>query len=87
MIVFLVDDDNDDEFFLWYDSPTKGVYALSPARTIVRDSHHRKICDIQRAGFGPAQNLSSDYVERSCAVVITTTPQRHVTHTLTPVTL
>ena len=42
---------------------------------------------MQRAEFEPAQNLSSDYVERSCAVVITTTPQRHVTHTLTPVTL
>ena len=30
-----------------------------------------------RAGFEPAQNLSSDFVEWSCAVVITTAPQRN----------
>ena len=36
------DDDDDDKLFLWYGWPTKGVYALFPAGTIVRDSHHRK---------------------------------------------
>ena len=33
------------------------------------------ISDTPRAGFEPAQNLSSSFVEWSCAVVITTTPQ------------
>ena len=36
------DDDEDDELFLWYGWPMKGIYALFPAETIVRDSHHRK---------------------------------------------
>ena len=35
-----------------------------------------------RAGFEPAQNLSSGLVEWNCAVVITTTPRLHKTHTL-----
>ena len=34
-------DDDDDELFLWYGWPTKGV-ALFPAGTIVRDPHHRE---------------------------------------------
>ena len=33
-----------------------------------------RISDTPRAGFEPAQNLSSSFVEWSCAVVITTTP-------------
>ena len=33
-----------------------------------------QISDTSRAGFEPAQNLSSDLVEWSCAVSITTTP-------------
>ena len=49
--------------------------ALFPARTIVRDSHHRE-SPTRRAGFKLAQNLSSGLVEWSCAVVITTTPRR-----------
>ena len=36
-----------------------------------------QISDTARAGFEPAANLSSALVEWSCAVVITTTPQRH----------
>ena len=35
-----------------------------------------QISDTLRAGFEPAQNPSSDFVERSCAVVISTTPRR-----------
>ena len=46
-----------------------------------RSPHHRespsRISDMPRAGFEPAQNLSSGLVERSCAVVITTTQRRH----------
>ena len=37
-----------------------------------------RISDTQRAGFEAAQNLSSGFVERSCAVVITITAQRHL---------
>ena len=36
-----------------------------------------RISDTPRAGFEPAQNLSSGLVEWSCAVVITTTPCHH----------
>ena len=35
------DDNDDDELFLWYGWPTKGV-ALFPAGTIARDPHHRE---------------------------------------------
>ena len=35
-----------------------------------------RISDTPRAGFEPAQNLSSGFDEWSCAVVITTTPRR-----------
>ena len=34
-------DNDDDELFLWYGWPTKGV-ALFPAGTTVRDPHHRE---------------------------------------------
>ena len=67
---------DDDELFLWYGWPTKGV-ALFPARTIVRDPHLSRISDTPRAGFKPAQNLSSGFDESSCAAVITTTPRSH----------
>ena len=36
-----------------------------------------RISDTTRAGFEPAQNLSSGLAEWSCAVVITTAPRRH----------
>ena len=36
-----------------------------------------QISDMLQAGFEPEQNQSSGLVEQSCAVVITTTPQRH----------
>ena len=50
---------------------------LFPAGTIVRDPHHRE-SPTRRAGFEPAQNLSSGLVEWSCAVVITNTPRCHI---------
>ena len=37
-----------------------------------------RISNMQRAGSEPPQKLSSGLVEWSCAVVITTAPQRHV---------
>ena len=39
-----------------------------------------RISDTPRAGFEPAQNLSSGLVESSSAVVINTTPRRHNLH-------
>ena len=45
----------DEELFLWNDWPTKCIYALIPAGTIVRGSHNHKL----RAGFESLQNLSS----------------------------
>ena len=36
-----------------------------------------RISEMLRAGFKPAQNLSSGSVEWSCAVAITNTPRRH----------
>ena len=36
-----------------------------------------QISETRRAGFEPAQNLSSDFVEGSCAVAITATSRRH----------
>ena len=36
-----------------------------------------QISNTPRAGFEPAQNLNSDFVQWSCPVVITTTPWRH----------
>ena len=54
--------------------------ALFPARTIVRDPHHRKFPTRREQH----QNLSSGLVEWSCAVVITTTPQQIYRRTLMP---
>ena len=51
------DDDDDEELFLGYVWPTKGVYALFPGRTIVRDSHH---CNSPTCC---KQGLSPDFVE------------------------
>ena len=62
--------------FLWYGCPTKGVSLISNRDHCQRSSPSR-ISDTPRAGFEPAQNLSSGFVEWSCAVVITTTPRHH----------
>ena len=52
--------------------------AFSPisSRDHCQRSSPSRISDTPRAGFEPAQNLSSDFVDWSCAVVITTTPRR-----------
>ena len=50
--------------------------ALFTARTIVRDP--LRLDSDSPSGFEPAQNLSQDFVEWRCALVITTTPRRHV---------
>ena len=51
------DDDDDDD-----DDEERRV-ALFPAVTVLRDPHHRQICDTSRAGFEPMQNLCSGLVE------------------------
>ena len=53
------------------------AFSLISSRDHCQRSSPSRISDTPRAGFEPAQNLSSDLVEWSCAVVITTTPWRH----------
>ena len=75
------DDDNDDDdewiiFVVWLTD--EGCLALFPAATIAKDPHHLRISDTPQAEFEPAQNLSSDLVKWSCAVLITTTPSNQM---------
>ena len=52
------------------------AFSLISSRDHCQRSSPSRIVDTLRAGFEFAQNLSSGFVEWSCAVVITTTPQR-----------
>ena len=68
------DGDDDDEFFLRNGWPKKGVqpyFQPWPLSGILISINN------PRAGYKPAQNLSSDFAEWSCKVMITTTPRRH----------
>ena len=58
------------------------AFSLTSSRDHCQRSSPSRISDMPRAGFEPAQNLSSGLVEWNCAVVITTTPRLHKTHTL-----
>ena len=53
------------------------AFSLISSRHHCQRSSPSRISNTPRAGFEPAQNLSSGLVEWSCAVVITTAPQRH----------
>ena len=53
------------------------AFGLISSRDHCQRSSPSRISDTPRAGFEPAQNLSSGLVEWSCALVITTTPRRH----------
>ena len=53
------------------------AFSLISSRDHCQRSSPSWISDTPRAGFELAQNLSSGFVEWSCAVVITTTPRRH----------
>ena len=53
------------------------AFSLISSRDHCQRSSTSSISDTPQAGFELAQNLSSDFVEWSCAVVITTTPRRH----------
>ena len=54
------------------------AFRLISSRDHCQRSSHLWISDTLRAGFEPAQNLSSGLVEWSCTVVITATPRRHL---------
>ena len=51
------------------------AFSLISSRDHCQRSSPSWISDTPRAGFEPAQNLSSGFVEWSCAVVITTAPR------------
>ena len=53
------------------------AFSFISSRYHCQRSWPSRISDTPRAGFEPAQSLSSGLVEWSCAVVITTTPRRH----------
>ena len=53
------------------------AFSLISSRDHCQRSSPSWISDMLRARFEPVQNLSSGFVEWSCAVVITTTPQHH----------
>ena len=53
------------------------AFSLISSRDHCQRSSPSRISDTPRAGFEPAQNLSSDFVEWSCAVVRTATPRSH----------
>ena len=53
------------------------AFSLISSRDHCQRSSPSQISNTPRAGFKPAQSLSSGLVEWSCAVMITTTPRRH----------
>ena len=63
--------DDNDELFLWYGLLMKGVYCLISSRDHSQRSSPSLISDSPVAGFEPAQNLSSGFVEWSYGAVIT----------------
>ena len=71
---------NDAQFmmncFCGMDDRWKALSLISSWDHCQRSSSSR-ISNTPRAGLEPAQNLSSGFVEWSCAVAITTTPQCH----------
>ena len=52
--------------------------SLISSRDHCQRSSPSRVSDTPWAGFEPAQNLSSGFVELSCTVVITTTPRRQI---------
>ena len=54
------------------------TYSLISKKDDCQRSSPSRISDTPRAGFEPAQNLSSSFLEWSCTIVITTTPWRNI---------
>ena len=57
------------------------AFSFISSRDHCQRSSPSRISDTPRAGFEPAQSLSSGLVEWSCGVVITTTPRRYISTT------
>ena len=68
------DDDDDDELFCGMVDQQKAISLISSRDHCQRSSPSR-ISDTPRAGFEPAQNLTSGLVEWSCAVKMSITPR------------
>ena len=66
------------ELFWWYGDRRK-AFSLISSQGHCQRSSPSGISDTPRAGFQPAQNLSSGFVECSCAVVMTTIPRHYWT--------
>ena len=74
----LDDDEDDDDDDLFCDMVNRRkAFSIISSRGHFQRSSPSWISDTSRAGFEPAQNLSSGFDEWSCAVVITTAPQPH----------
>ena len=54
------------------------AFSLISSQNHCQRSSPSRISDTPWAGFEPAQSLRSGLVQWSCAVVITTTPRRHI---------
>ena len=67
----------------WWRWIVYAVWLTDEKRSLMSSLDHcqrfspSRISDTLRVGFEPAQNLCSGFDKWSCAVVITTTPQRH----------
>ena len=64
-------------FVVWL---TDHLFSLISSRDHCQRSSPSRTSNTLQAGFEPARNLSSGFVEWSCAVVITTTPRSSVSH-------
>ena len=62
-------------FVVWLTDERR--FSLISSREYCQRSSPSRISDTARRGFEPPQNLSSDFIEWSCEVMITTTPRRH----------
>ena len=76
-LLWKVVDDNDDDFFCGMVDRQK-AFGLISSRGNCQRSSPSWISNMPRAGFEPAQNLSSGLIEWTCAVVIITTPRGHI---------
>ena len=54
------------------------AFSLISSRDHCQRSSPSRISDTPQAGFEPAQNMSSGFLERSYAAVITTAPRRRI---------
>ena len=72
-----IDDDKDDKLFFGM-VDRREAFILISSRDHCQRSSPPRISNSPQAGFEPAQNMISGFVEWNCAVVITTTPRYHI---------